>query len=146
MVATIIAIISLLFSGLTFLLMDMRLKKQEQILNEYKIAEYKKAEQDNLYAHLTMDTYWRDKGTLCLTIGNNGPSDAYNVSVKNLDKESFLFRDIESSFPIKLIDSGDSVQVELLVYSDMPEKTRVQVTWEDDSKEKHSDKVVLHIH
>ena len=146
MVATIIAIISLLFSGITFLLLDVRLKKQEKILNDYKIAEYRKAEQDNLCAHLRMDTHWRDKGTLYLIIGNDGPSDAYNVSVKNLDKESFLFQDLESSFPIKLIDSGDSVQLELLVYSDMPEKTRVQVTWEDDSKEKHSDKVILHIH
>jgi hypothetical protein len=56
------------------------------------------------------------------------------------------FRDLEASFPIETIYSSDSVQLELLVYSDMPEKTRVQVTWEDDSKEKHTDKVVLHIH
>lgn len=146
MIATIIAILSLLFSIGAFLFLDMKIKKQEQILNEYKIAEYKEAERDKLYAHLAMKTYWRDKGTLFLIIENNGPSDAYNVSVKDLDKESFLFRDIDSSFPIESIYAGDSSQLELLVYSDMPEKTRVQVTWEDNSKEMHSDKVVLHIH
>lgn len=146
MVATIIAIITFFFSLGTFLFLDMKIKKQEQIINEYKIAEYKEAEREKLYAHLAMKTYWRDKGTLCLIIENNGPSDAYNVSVKDLDKESFIFKDLDASFPIETIYSGDRAQLELLVYSDMPEKTRVLVTWEDDSKEAHSDKVVLHIH
>lgn len=146
MVATIIAIITFLFSLGAFLFLDMKIKKQEQIINEYKIAEYKEAEREKLYANLALNTYWRDKGTLHFIIKNNGPSDAYNVTVKDLNKESFLFRDLSDSFPIETIYSGDSAELELLVYSDMPEKTRVQVTWEDDSKEKHTDKVVLPIH
>ena len=93
-----------------------------------------------------MRTYWRDKDTLYLVIENDGPSDAYNVSVKDLNKDSFLFQDIASSFPISTIDAGDSIQLELLVYSDMPEKARLQVIWEDDSKEKHTDKVILGIY
>ena len=146
MVATIIAIITFLFSLGVFLFLDMKIKKQEQIINEFKIAEYKEAEREKLSADLALKTYWRDKGTLYLIIENNGPSDAYNVKVKDLNKESFLFRDLGDSFPIETIYSEDSAELELLVYSDMPEKTRVQVTWEDDSKEKHTDKVVLHIH
>ncbi len=123
----------------------MRIKKQERILNEYKIAEYKEAEREKMYAHLAMKTYWRDKDTLYLIIENNGPSDAYNIMIENLDEESYLFRDLDTSFPIESIVPGDSCQLEILVYSDMPEKTRVRVEWEDNSKEKHTDKVVLHI-
>ena len=106
----------------------------------------KEAEQDKLYAHLSIDTYWRDKDTLYLIVDNRGPSDAYNVSIKDLDKDSFLFRDLTSSLPIETIDSGDSAQLELLVYTEMPEKALIQVTWEDDSNEKHTDKVIIHIH
>lgn len=63
-------------------------------------------------------------------VDNRGPSDAYNVSIKDLDKDSFLFRDLTSSLPIETIDSGDSAQLELLVYTEMPEKALIQVTWE----------------
>lgn len=145
MVGTILAIISLLFSLFLFFRFDSKLKKQEKILNDYKIKEYQKAEHDQLYAHLFMDTYWRDKNTLKLSVENRGPSDAYNVVVRNLDQESFLFRDLESSFPISMIEAGDSIEMDLLVYSDMPEKNRVEVIWEDNSKEKHADKVILHV-
>ena len=146
MIGTILAILSLGFSLFLFFRFDARIKEQEKLLNDYKIKEYKEAERDKLYAHLAMDTYWRDKNTLYLLIENNGPSDAYNITIENLDKDSFLFKDIESCFPIKTIDAGDNIQLELLVYSDMPEKNRVKVSWEDDSKEKHTDKVVLQIH
>ena len=155
MVTTIIAIATLLFSIFSFLFFELKIKKQEKILNDYKIAEYKEAEQDNmdfgvamkrLSAHLSIDTYWRDKDTLYLIVDNRGPSDAYNVSIKDLDKDSFLFRDLTSSLPIETIDSGDSAQLELLVYTEMPEKALIQVTWEDDSNEKHTDKVIIHIH
>ena len=146
MVTTIIAIVSLLVSVFTFLFFDIKIKKQEKVLNDYRIKEFKDAEQKQLYAQLSMSIYWRDKDTLFLVISNDGPSDAYNISINNLDKDSFLFQNLESAFPIKLIDAGDSVQLELNVYSDMPEKTRVQITWEDDSKKRHTDKVVIPIH
>lgn len=146
MTGTILAILSLGFSLFLFFRFDARIKEQEKLLNDYKIKEYKEAERDKLYAHLAMGTYWRDKNTLYLLIENNGPSDAYNITIENLDKDSFLFKDIESCFPIKTIDAGDNIQLELLVYSDMPEKNRVKVSWEDDSEEKHTDKVVLQIH
>ena len=146
MITTIIAIVSLVVSVFTLLFFDIRIKKQEKILNEFKIKEYEAAEQEKKLAHLSMNKYWRDKDTLFLIIANDGPSDAYNISIKDLDKDSFLFQNTESTFPIKLIDAGDSVQIELNVYSDMPEKTRVQITWEDDSKKKHMDKVVIPIH
>lgn len=81
MVTTIIAIATLLFSIFSFLFFELKIKKQEKILNDYKIAEYKEAEQDKLYAHLSIDTYWRDKDTLYLIVDNRGPSDAYNVSI-----------------------------------------------------------------
>lgn len=146
MIGTVIAIISLGFSLYLFIRFDARIKEQERILNDYKIKEYQEAERDKLYAHLSMRTYWRDKDTLYLVIENEGPSDAYNVSVKDLSKDSYLFQDLASSFPISTIDAGDSIQLELLVYSDMPEKARLQVLWEDDSKEKHTDKVILDIY
>lgn len=146
MLGTILAIISLGFSLYLFFRFDARIKEQERILNDYKIKEYQEAERDKLYAHLSMRTYWRDKDTLYLVIENEGLSDAYNVSVKDLSKDSYLFQDLTSSFPISTIDAGDSIQLELLVYSDMPEKARLQVLWEDDSKEKHTDKVILDIY
>lgn len=146
MLGTILAIISLGFSLYFFFRFDARIKEQERILNDYKIKEYQEAERDKLHAHLSMRTYWRDKDTLYLVIENEGSSDAYNVSVKDLSKDSYLFQDLTSSFPISTIDAGDSIQLELLVYSDMPEKARLQVLWEDDSKEKHTDKVILDIY
>jgi hypothetical protein len=146
MVTIIIAIASLFFSVFSFIFFEVKIKKQEQILNDYKIAEYEEAERDKLYAHLSINTYWRDKDTLYLVVENHGPSDAFNVCIKDLNKESFLFRDLDSSFPIETIYSGDKVQLRLLVYSDMPENTRIQVAWEDDSKETHTEKEVIHIH
>ena len=146
MATTIIAISSFVFSLFTFLFFEIKIKKQEKVLNDFRIKEYEEAEHEKLCAHLSMETYMRDKDTLFLVIKNNGPSDAYNISIEELDKDSFLFQGITPSFPINLIDSGDSVQLEMNVYCDMPRKTRVLVTWEDDSKRKQMDKVVLPIY
>lgn len=145
MIATILAILSLAFSVFLFFRFDARIKNQERILNDYKIKEYQVAEREKLYANLTLDTMWRDKGTLYLIIANEGPSEAFNISIKDLDKESFLFKDLSNAFPIKSLIPGDSEQLELMVYCDMPDKTRVELTWEDNSKETHKEKRVLQI-
>lgn len=145
MIAVVISALALALSLYTFFSFDAKLKKQESILNDYKIKEYKEAEHNKLCANLSTKTYWRDKGTLYLIIENAGPSDAYNVSIKNLDKDSFLFQELDSSFPINTIEAGDSIQLELFVYSDIPQKNRVKLTWKDDSKEMHTEKVILHI-
>lgn len=145
-ITVIISALALSLSLFTFFRFDAKLKKQEKVLNDYRIKEYQDADYAKHYALLSINAYWRDKDSLYLIIENDGPSDAYNVTVKDLDKDSYLFRDLVTSFPIATIESGDSIQLELLVYSDMPKKTMLQVTWEDDSKEKHIDKVVLNIH
>lgn len=146
MIAVVISALALVLSLYTFFSFDAKLKKQESILNDYKIKEYQEGAKDNKYAHLRIKTYWRDKDSLYLIIENEGPSDAYSIDIQNLDNESYLFRDIESSFPISTICAGDSEQLNLLVYDGMPEKTRIKVSWRDDSEEKHYDKVVLPIH
>ena len=144
MITTVIAIVSLVISLFTFLFFDIRIKKQERLLNEYRIAEYQAADKQRLMAHLSFETYWRDKGTLNLIVENEGPSDARNIVIKDLDEESFLFRDVSSQFPLTVI-AGDSVQIALLVYHGMPDKTWILITWEDDSGENHQEKAVLRI-
>lgn len=101
MLGTILAIISLGFSLYLFFRFDARIKEQERILNDYKIKEYQEAERDKLYAHLSMRTYWRDKDTLYLVIENEGPSDAYNVSVKDLSKDSLFIPRLNILIPYK---------------------------------------------
>lgn len=143
--AFIISVFAFLLSGFTFFRFDQKIKRQEEIINSYEIEEINAKKKAKLYAHLAIDIYWRDKNTLFLTIDNDGPSDAYNIIIKDLDKESFLFQEIKSSFPINTIYAYDQLQIELLAYSDMPEKTRIQVDWDDDSKEHHSEKSIISI-
>ena len=146
LITIIISAFALALSLFSFIRFDFKIKEQEIILNNFKIKKNNEDDHNKLYAHLSLDTYWRDKNTLKLTIKNSGPSDAYSITVENLDKESFLFKDIESSFPISKIDAGDSVEMDLLVYSDLPNKNMVKITWEDNSTEKRTEMVVLSIH
>lgn len=144
--AIIISALAFILSIVTYFRFDRKIKQQEEIINAHEIDKIKEEELEKSFAHLTMRTYWRDKGTLFLIIGNDGPSDAYNVSIIDLDKESFIFQNAEESLPIKTIYAGDNEQIELMVYSDMPNKTRIQVEWDDDSKQHHVDKPVISIH
>lgn len=143
--AIIVSAATLLFSVFSFLFFDRKIKKQEKTINAYKIKKIEAEELELKLARLYIRTYWRDKGTLYLIIENEGPSDAYNISIEELDSESFLFQELKDSFPIKTIDAGDSEQLELMVYCDMPEKIRIQVDWDDDSQKHHSDKKVISI-
>ena len=141
--AIVLSALSLVFSLVIFFVFDGRIKRQETLLNDFKIKEYREAMREKLQANLSVSTSWRDKNTLYLVIKNNGPSNAYNITIKNLDKDIFLFRNIADFLPIEIIPSGDIEQVELSIHSDMPEKALVQVIWEDDSKEKHTKKFSL---
>ena len=116
------------------------------IINEYVISGYKEAAREKLRANLSLSTYWKDKDTLRLVVRNDGPSDAFNVMVVGMDRDCYLFRDSAASAPIETLYSGDSEEFDLQVYSDMPQKTRVQVNWIDDSKEMRTKKVILSIH
>ena len=144
MAVTIIALFSLLVSIFTFVFFDVKLKKQERLLNEYRLAEYREAEKEKKIAHLLFNTYWQDKDTLYFVIENRGPSDAFNIMIKDLGDDSQIFRDVAMDFPLKIM-AGDSRQLALLVYYGMPDKTRILASWEDDSREKHQEKMVLSI-
>lgn len=146
MVSIIISLLALALSAYSYFRFDRKIKKQEEFINAHEIAKIQEEVISKNHANLAIDKYWRDKDTLYMIVRNEGPSDAYNVSVVDLEKESFLFQNIKSRMPIEVIYAGDDVQLELMVYSDMPQKTRLKVDWDDDSNQHNSDKVIFCIH
>lgn len=146
MVAVIISALALALSLYTYFRFDRKIKKQEEIINAHEIAKIQEEELGKKLAQLRIERYWRDKGTLLLRIINEGPSDAYNINIQDLDEESFLFQEIKDKFPIKTVYAGDEEVFELMVYSEMPGKTRLKVDWDDDTKQHHTGKIVLSIH
>ncbi len=83
-----------------------------------------------------------DIGTNFITIGkhkhrlkifNKGKVSAYNVNINILDgKDSFYENEIQSKFPLEILERGQSVELLAAIHSDSKAKYKIMFTWKDE--------------
>ena len=113
---------------------DKRIKKQEQLLNDFQIKQYRKAEEQEKQAKVECAIIHVDNGTRKVRFYNSGLADAYNVRVEilnsnNLDRIVLLGK----WGPYDLITSRNGSREEKIMLNNVyPDVLKLRIMWDDD--------------
>lgn len=113
---------------------DKRIKKQEQLLNDFQIKQYRKAEEQEKQAKVECAIIHVDNGTRKVRFYNSGLADAYNVRVEilnsnNLDRIVLLGK----WGPYDLITSRNGSREEkIMLNNGYPDVLKLRIMWDDD--------------
>ena len=113
---------------------DKRIKKQEKLLNDFQIKQYKKAEEQEKQAKVECSIINVDKGTRKVRFYNSGLADAHNVRVEVLNSSNLdriVFFGIWG--PYDLITSRNGSREEkIMLYEGHPDVLKLRIMWDDD--------------
>lgn len=131
MISIIIAALALAFSCYTFFAHDRRLKKQEQLLNEYQLRLMAQSEEENKKAVIRAKSVKYTGGKRTLYIYNTGKSKARNLKVDMLDNEQVVASrpDLPQTYEELLPDASREI---LLLLTEGDDEITLTFEWEDD--------------
>jgi hypothetical protein len=131
-IGLIISIFALIFSLFTYFYHDIKIKKQEQILNAYQINEIKEKTIAAKKAIIEANTIKINPGKNILKIYNKGLALAKNVNLIFTSTDDLIMTN--NPFPIDL-KPQQSVDITFLLSTGCPEKVKIGLQWDDDYKE-----------
>lgn len=141
-ISMVISCVSLLLGVFTFCFYDRKIKTQDAKINEYQIQRFEKEEEENKKAQVRANIIKGDKGSRILKIYNSGKSDAYNVRIDFLSgMKGFLC--IDNVFPYEKLMPKDGTSVNIQLYIDAPEKTKIKLLWDDDYQKNNENTQIL---
>ncbi len=134
-ISIIISVLALGFSAYTYITHDLKIKKQEKILNDYQINEIENKKTESKKAIIEANTVKVNAGQNIIKIYNKGQSMARNVNMilNNSENEIILSR---NPFPID-IKPQHSVEILIFLTTGCPDKIKIGFEWEDNYKEKN---------
>ena len=131
MISIIIAALSLAFSCYTFFAHDRRLKKQEQLLNEYQLRLMAQSEEENKKAVIRAKSVKYTGGKRTLFIYNTGKAKAHNLKVDMVEDEQVIASrpDLPQTYEELLPDASREI---LLLLTEGDDEITLEFEWEDD--------------
>ena len=119
---------------------DKRLKRQEQLLNDLQIKQYKKAEDQEKQAKVECNIIHGCKGCRKIRFYNSGLSDARNVRIDILNKNSLEgVEGIRIWGPYDLITSRNGNREERFFLCESHTNVlKIRITWDDDFEKNRS--------
>ncbi len=131
-----ISIIALILSVFTYFKHDIKIKQQERLLNEYQLTKIENDKADSQKAIIEANVIQIKDGKDKIKVYNKGRSEARNVTVTIPDIEGF--RVIHNPCPID-IRPQNGIEIVVLLFTNYPDKLKIDVEWDDDFKDKNSD-------
>ena len=119
---------------------DKRIKKQEQLLNDLQIKQYKKAEDQGKQAKVECNIIRGNKGERRIRFYNSGLSEARNVRIEILNKNSLKgVEGIGSWGPYGLITPRNGSREErFFLCEGHADILQLRITWDDDFEKNRS--------
>lgn len=113
---------------------DKRIKKQEQLLNDLQIKQYKKAEDQEKQAKVECNIIQGIKGGRRIRFYNSGLSDARNVRIEILNEDCLVgVEGIGSWGPYELINPRNGYREErIFLCEGHTDVLQLRITWDDD--------------
>jgi hypothetical protein len=126
----VLSIIAVLGSFLTYLNHDRRLKKQEELINDFEIEKRRSEENEQKKAHIKGNIIPYAKGHRKLMILNAGKATAYNIRTEILsDTKGIFYSEIE---PYEMLNPQDNFENSMhLAYGHLP-TLKVKYIWDDE--------------
>ena len=131
MISIIIAALALAFSCYTFFAHDRRLKKQEQLLNEYQLRLMAQSEEENKKAIIRAKSVKYTGGKRTLYIYNTGKAKASNLKVDMIEDEQVIASkpNLPQTYEELLPDASREI---LLLLTEGDDEITLVFEWEDD--------------
>ena len=131
MISIIIATLALAFSCYTFFAHDRRLKKQEQLLNEYQLRLMAQSEEENKKAIIRAKSVKYTGGKRTLYIYNTGKAKASNLKVDMIEDEQVIASkpNLPQTYEELLPDASREI---LLLLTEGDDEITLTFEWEDD--------------
>lgn len=113
---------------------DKRIKKQEQLLNELQIRQYKKAEEQEKQAKVECNIIQGNKGGRKIRFYNSGLFDARNVRIEILNKDTLEGVEMIGNWgPYELITPRNGHREErIFLCEGHTDVLQLRITWDDD--------------
>lgn len=143
-VALVISIGTAVFSFIKYYKFDKRISKQEITLNDLRLAEIKKSE-ENLHKadiRLNFTSYYKAPGKL--KVFNNGFATAENIEVKFLDDISLL-GSLKTTLSIEKLEHLQNKDYNVYLINGHPDEIHAQIIWKDDYCQNNSKTVTVFI-
>ena len=130
-IGLIISVFALGFSTYTYITHDQKIKKQEKILNDYKINEIENKKIESRKAIIEANTIKINAGKNAIKVYNKGQATARNVNVLFESSEDIII----SSNPCPIdIKPQHSIEISIFLSTGCPEKVKIGLEWDDDFK------------
>lgn len=119
---------------------DKRIKKQEQLLNDLQIKQYKKAEDQEKQARVECSILSGNKGSRRVRFYNSGLSDARNVHIEILNEDKLEgVEGIRNWGPYELITPRNGSREErIFLCEGHTDVLQLRITWDDDFENNRS--------
>jgi hypothetical protein len=125
----IISILALIFTGFTYFNHDVKIKRQERLLNEYEIAQIESEKIESIKAHLDANIYEEKQGKNVIKVYNKGKAIARHVNVIIPDSDTYV-KIGTNPCPIDL-KPYQSIEFTLLLSTEHPDKITIRYEWGD---------------
>jgi hypothetical protein len=133
----IISILALCLSLITYFVHDIRIKKQERVINDYQLSQINEERQQKKQAAVKANIISKPGGTRIIKVFNSGKAVARNINFKILTQGNFHTLNSENLFPYELLNPQESTEFTLVIFKGSVngnvDKIKVETTWEDDS-------------
>lgn len=128
-IAIIFSSVALFGSIYTYIAHDRRLKKQDQIINNYQIVELEEKELAKKSANLGCTIYAIKGSVKALRVFNKGSSDAYDIKVEFPENiENVSFRDKNTYKKLAYQDKFDIRYLQYVEEDEIP----INIHWTDE--------------
>jgi hypothetical protein len=128
-----ISIFAILGTLFTYFHHDRRIKKQEQLLNEYQLKRFQSEEIEKQKAEIKGNVIKGEKGSRTLKVFNAGKSTAYDVKIEILSALDGIFNFNFS--PYEMLNPQESTEMRFFLAEGHIPTLKVKFIWKDDSQE-----------
>lgn len=129
----IISIGALCLSGITYILHDRRIKKQESLINMYQLEKIHTEKVDKKKAAIKANVIKEDQGRRLIKVFNAGKSVARDIYYEILSENQDFMILNEDIFPFALLNPQENTELIMMTTTGSPDKIKMRFIWEDDS-------------
>lgn len=140
--SVILSLLAIVFSLFTYFKHDIKIKKQEALLNQYELEKFEAEKLESKRAIVEANMIKGLKGQRIIKVYNKGKSIARDVKVSIPELKGIEV--MNNPCPID-IRPQNSIEISLLAFAESPDKMTIEIKWQDEFQKLNLESQVLQI-
>ena len=134
-ISLVVAVVAFVFSAITYLAHDRRLKKQEGLLNAYQLKKHEEEKVDLKKAIIRANIVKVDNGRRLIKVFNAGKAVAKQIDLKLLGEVVPPIG--ENPFPFEFLNPQEGTEMYIFLRSGSPNKLLIELSWDDEFQQQN---------